>query len=421
MQSKTDNDFDWGRNLLNVTQCRTAASPEVVQKAIQLLLKDFQGLKSRIREPKTQNNPLIKFLDDYKNPCWVEELPAKPFEYNKTRFVPHRKRPKESRIQSTQTYMDPLLKDKQQGANGSLPYYRNGTRSRCLPYFFLAGMQKAGTTDLFAALIKHPLIEEPAVKEPYFWSYLIDHRYNSFDEYLDLFDIAADKITKHQGLENMHDKITFDATVFNWQGFRTAWKGHPWNKQTHKQCITLPQMLHQLLPNIKLIMIFREPISWIVSCYNYFAEKNISERILKQIGEINECLRMNDGLSCTYLLIKDADYCHVAHTMHIVFAKMWIKELGKKNVLVLNSSEYFKNRRSSLTKTFHFLGLNDLGEQELAELDTMGIQNKMKSSRKLTEKAKKELVKFVEPWEDLLADYLQDESFRWQKYKKKKS
>ena len=83
-ESKTDNDFDWGRNLLNVTQCQTAASPEVVQKAILLLLKDFQGLKSRIREPKTQNNPLIKFLDDYKNPCWVEELPAKPFEYNKT-------------------------------------------------------------------------------------------------------------------------------------------------------------------------------------------------------------------------------------------------------------------------------------------------------------------------------------------------
>ena len=74
MQSKTDNDFDWGRDLLNVTQCQTAASPEVVHKAIQLLLKDFQGLKSRIREPNTQNNPLIKFLDDYKIPAGLRNF-----------------------------------------------------------------------------------------------------------------------------------------------------------------------------------------------------------------------------------------------------------------------------------------------------------------------------------------------------------
>ena len=72
---------DWGHDLLNVTHCPTPASPEVIQKAIHLLLEDFKGIKSRVREPKTQKTRMINFLDNYKNPCWVEELPTKSFNY----------------------------------------------------------------------------------------------------------------------------------------------------------------------------------------------------------------------------------------------------------------------------------------------------------------------------------------------------
>ena len=145
----------------------------------------------------------------------------------------------------------------------------------------------------------------------------------------------------------------------------------------------------------------------------------MSGAIIKEIKEINDCLKTKDGLTCAYLLIKDtqSDYCHVAHTMYYVFVKMWIEELGKGNVLILNSSEYFRNRDISLTKIFQFLGLPELEQKEKYSLDKMGVQNKIKHSAELTAIAQKDLENFVEPWEDLLADYLQDDSFRWHKNK----
>ena len=35
----------------------------------------------------------------------------------------------------------------------------------------MAGVAKSGTTALYKQLVKHPDIESPAIKEPYFWTY----------------------------------------------------------------------------------------------------------------------------------------------------------------------------------------------------------------------------------------------------------
>ena len=46
----------------------------------------------------------------------------------------------------------------------------SGTRLRCAPYAYLAGMPKCGTTDLYQALIMHENITEGCVKEPEWWA-----------------------------------------------------------------------------------------------------------------------------------------------------------------------------------------------------------------------------------------------------------
>ena len=43
-------------------------------------------------------------------------------------------------------------------------------RTRCLPYFHLAGVTKSGTTDLYDKLIKHQDIVEPSMKEPLYYN-----------------------------------------------------------------------------------------------------------------------------------------------------------------------------------------------------------------------------------------------------------
>ena len=40
----------------------------------------------------------------------------------------------------------------------------------CLPYFYLAGFPKCGTTDLYAHITQHHQIIPTKVKEPHWWT-----------------------------------------------------------------------------------------------------------------------------------------------------------------------------------------------------------------------------------------------------------
>ena len=45
-------------------------------------------------------------------------------------------------------------------------------RIRCLPYYYIPGIAKCGTTDLHGAMLKHPDITKPPMGdlEPMFWN-----------------------------------------------------------------------------------------------------------------------------------------------------------------------------------------------------------------------------------------------------------
>ena len=47
---------------------------------------------------------------------------------------------------------------------------RRPWRLRCLPYFYLLGVTKSGTTDLYQSLLKHPDVHGGWVKEPMYWN-----------------------------------------------------------------------------------------------------------------------------------------------------------------------------------------------------------------------------------------------------------
>ena len=47
----------------------------------------------------------------------------------------------------------------------------NSWRPRCLPYFYIVGAPKTGTTDLFFKIDEHPDVTLPMVKEPDWWTY----------------------------------------------------------------------------------------------------------------------------------------------------------------------------------------------------------------------------------------------------------
>ena len=61
------------------------------------------------------------------------------------------------------------LKEVTPSENSSTATRFDASQLRCLPYFFLAGFTKCGTTDMFDQLIQFSLIVPGRAKEIHFW------------------------------------------------------------------------------------------------------------------------------------------------------------------------------------------------------------------------------------------------------------
>jgi N-acetylgalactosamine 4-sulfate 6-O-sulfotransferase len=98
----------------------------------------------------------IPFLSSYRNPCWLEPLPD-TFPYTENRYGG-----------KTQGYMSNLTPA--WTTLYTLQKESRKVRLRCLPYFFIGGFPKCGTTDVYDKLVLHPLIQGCLFKEPHYWT-----------------------------------------------------------------------------------------------------------------------------------------------------------------------------------------------------------------------------------------------------------
>lgn len=101
------------------------------------------------------------FLPSIKSPCWYEELPSglvtDPYKRNLFTL----------RSKSFKSVCDHLKTNFHQHL-----YHRDNKqfRLRCLPYFYIIGQPKCGTTDLFHRLLLHPEVKFNTMKEPHWWT-----------------------------------------------------------------------------------------------------------------------------------------------------------------------------------------------------------------------------------------------------------
>lgn len=102
-----------------------------------------------------------KFLPGVKNPCWYEEytgnITSDPYRTNLYARYSRRFRTVFQHLRNT--FREHL-------------FHRGGKlyRVRCLPYFYIIGQPKCGTTDLYDRLRLHPDIKFTTFKEPHWWT-----------------------------------------------------------------------------------------------------------------------------------------------------------------------------------------------------------------------------------------------------------
>ena len=295
---------------------------------------------------------------------------------------------------------------------------------RCLPGFYIGGIYKGGTTDLFYHLSRHPLVFPGMCKEP-LWDLWNTGSMAPFtiNDYIGLFDSAAlqiQNLTNSQGKSENNRGLTFEATSVLLHMYRN-WKVLPWNRDKEEPVLTIADHLKVMNPNAKFIFLLRDPVSWLESCYNFFrynyqtqgnfSAEDVHVRVETDINSFTLCQNKGGFLNkCVYSY--NADNCSILNALYYAPIKRWITTIGQEKVLSINSANYFHDRRKTLDIILQFLQL----PSELYPINNVvnkaPILNKRKHFVELQAKTKRLINSFMNEWNIKLADLTKDESFK---------
>lgn len=242
-----------------------------------------------------------------------------------------------------------------------------------MPDFIIIGAQKCGTTSLYNYLIQHPQIVSAATKEVHF------------------FDLNFEKgrawyLAQFPELEQNQDKtITGEASPY--------YIFHP----------LVPQRIYQMLPQVKLIVLLRDPVARAISHYYHEVrlgyetlslEDAIAREPIRLQGEAEKMLA--DQIQYSF---NHQHYSYLARGTYVEQLKAWMSFFPKKQFLILKSEELDSQPSTILRQVLDFLELPDY---QLSEYGRYNTGEYPPISQALT----RHLTEYFQPYNRQLEQYL---------------
>jgi len=197
------------------------------------------------------------------------------------------------------------------------------------PNFFIVGAPKAGSTSLYEYLKKIPGIFMSPVKEPNYYcqgiapNHLIDKPIRNKEKYLNLFKNAKNEVAIGEA------------------------------SSTYLRDLLAPKLIHQAVPNAKIIILLREPISRAYSHYLMEARGRRAHLTFRQV--IKKSLNSPENDDYSRVIINGG--------MYYQQVKRYFDIFGKENVKILIFEEFVKDSRKAVKEILEFLGV----KSEIAE------------------------------------------------------
>ncbi|XP_039995913.1 carbohydrate sulfotransferase 15-like isoform X1 [Xiphias gladius] len=367
------------------------------------------------------------FLPSIKSPCWYEEFSGELSTdlYKRNLFT--------LRSKSFKTVCDHLRADFSQHL-----YHRDGKqfRLRCLPYFYIIGQPKCGTTDLFHRLLLHPEVKFNTMKEPHWWTrkrfgYIrfkdgFQERF-PVEDYLELFDLAAHNIQAGVSRNSSGDHsalqlITGEASA------STMWDNQAWSYLRRDREDTEPPFLaqdfiHTVQPSAKIIIMLRDPVERLYSDYLYFKVANKSAedfhlKVVESVQLFQSCLSERSLRSCVYnTSLSNAMPVRLNLGMYIVFLLDWLTVFHRDQIIVLRLEDYAANLEVTIKKVFDFLSVGPLSKRVEAALTKRPMSNTRRAADRnlgpMLPATRDLLREFHQPFNHKLASVLFNKAFLW--------
>lgn len=209
-------------------------------------------------------------------------------------------------------------------------FYWFSAHKRKKPDFLIIGVHKGGSTSMFEYISQHPEVEMARRKELNFYT---KYFYLGMRYYQSLFP------KKSVG------KITGEATPYYFF--------HP----------LVPERVKKTLPNVKIILLLRDPVLRAHSHYNMI-------KAIEPASTFDEAIRLEQSRieNETKKILNNPKYYSIDHQTFSYFSRglyaeqldNWTKHFSLENMLVLKSEDFFSDTKKELKKVYAYLGLAEV-------------------------------------------------------------
>ncbi|HLO47453.1 MAG TPA: tetratricopeptide repeat protein [Kamptonema sp.] len=192
------------------------------------------------------------------------------------------------------------------------------------PNFIIIGSQRCGTTSLYSYLANHPQILSPIKKEIDFWSW---HFNRGIDWYLSHFPPLP------QG-----------------QNFLTG--------EASPSYLDYPEAgkrLFSLFPNVKLILLLRNPVDRAISQYYRWLSLNWEHRSFEE-AIADEIERLNNNPD---RIVGEEPGNYLSRGRYVEFIQKWLDFFPREQLLIVKSEDFYGDTAAVMKQVWDFLGLRE--------------------------------------------------------------
>ena len=323
-----------------------------------------------------------------------------------------------------------------------LPALDQKYRLRCLPYFMLLGFAKCGTTDFQFRAAKNKYLVKGFTKEYYWWETYRFTANASLSDYSDIFDsslrelLAIKSDHNNTNATHMYPAVTGEMTTITLNSM-AHWRADPRNAGLREPKFLTPHDLQPVLPNVKFIVLMRNPVTRLYSHYNMWAPyrkfklgpSDFHKRVVASLAWWRNCTAILPARNCLYGLPPQvqpvefelsswwqSEYNHSGEFrtgMYAMFLKDWLDVFPRQHFLFIRTEDYGAAKLETLNNhVYPFLGIPPASGQDLVRIEKMKAVFKQKYEPMLNE-TRDLLQEFYQPYNRMLAELLQDDKWLW--------
>ncbi|MEB3341851.1 tetratricopeptide repeat protein [Okeania sp.] len=237
------------------------------------------------------------------------------------------------------------------------------------PNFIIIGAQKSGTTSLENYIAQHPQVIPAIKKETHFW-------YRDFEKGINWYLAHFPPIPKSEKF------ITGEATPNYLENYQSA------------------ERIYNVFPEVKLLVILRNPVDRAFSQYNHWIRLNWDNRSFETaINSELEILRKNPEKPQGDKNYWQQPENYIGRGVYIEFIKEWLAVFPRKQILILKGEDLYEKPVKTMKKVWKFLELPEYQLPEYRKLNP-GYYSP------ISDEMRQKLSEYFQPHNQRLEEYL---------------